>query len=426
MTNTKRLLSNYVMLSSVQAAKYILPLLTVPYLVRVLGPAKFGLIAFSQAFIQYFTMLTDYGFSFSATREVSLNRDYMEKVSEIFSSVMLIKTALMLTGFGVVCIIVFSIGIFRSDWPLYLLTYGSVAGNVLFPIWLFQGMEKMKHAATLDIILKTLFTASIFLFIKKADDYIYVPLINSAGGVLVGFVSLWIVFKKLGVRLKTPSRESVVRELREGWMTFLSTIPVSLYTATNTFLLGIFTNNTIVGYYSAGEKIVRAVQFGLLAPLSQTIYPHISRLAEQSREDGLQFIRKMARLIWVPTFFASLGLFIFAPWLGVLVLGGQFKESIPVIRILAFLPFIAGMTTVYAHFFLLGFGHSRLLPRIIITAGVLSLFWIFLFVRVLGLNEAGASMNVLVTEGTVLVLSFLAYNKLTGPACLKFQTTEVN
>lgn len=414
------------MLSSVQAAKYILPLLTMPYLVRVLGPAKFGLIAFSQAFIQYFTMLTDYGFSFSATREVSLNRDDMEKVSEIFSSVMLIKTALMLLGFGVVCIVVFSVDMFRGDGPIYLLTFGMVLGNMLFPVWLFQGLEKMKHAATLDIILKILFTASIFLFIRKADDYIYVPLINSAGGVLVGFVSLWIIFKKLGVRLKTPSRESVVRELREGWMTFLSTIPVSLYTATNTFLLGIFTNNTIVGYYSAGEKIVRAVQFGLLAPLSQTIYPHISRLAEQSREDGLRFIRKMVRLIWVPALVASLGLFIFAPWLGVLVLGGQFKESIPVIRILAFQPFIAGMTTVYAHFFLLGFGHSRLLPRIIITAGVLSLFWIFLFVRVLGLNQTGASMNVLITEGTVLALSFLAYNKLTGTACLKLQAMEGN
>ncbi|MGC2424835.1 MAG: flippase [Nitrospirota bacterium] len=425
MTNTKRLLSNYAMLSSVQAAKYILPLLTVPYLVRVLGPAKFGLIAFSQAFIQYFILITDYGFNYSATRNISIYRDDMEKVSEIFSSVMLIKTALMLMGFAVVCVVVFSIGRFRSDWPLYLLTFGSVAGNVLFPIWLFQGMEKMKHAATLDIILKTLFTASIFLFIKKADDYIYVPLINSAGGVLVGFASLWIIFNNTGVKLRLPSRESVAGELREGWMTFISTVSVSFYTATSTFILGILTNNTIVGYYSAGEKIARAAQYGLLAPLSQTIYPHISRLAEKSREDGLLFLKKIRRIIWIPTFFASLALFIFAPWVGGFVLGEKFNESIPVIRILAFLPFITGMATVYAHFFLLGFGYSRLLPRITISAGLLSLFGIFLLVHVLGLNQIGASINVVMTEVTVLALSFRAYSKLTSPARLKLQAMEV-
>ena len=183
----------------------------------------------------------------------------MEKVSEIFSSVMLIKTVLMLLGFAVVCIVVFSVGRFRVDWPLYLLTFDLVAGNVLFPVWLFQGMEKMKHAATLDIILKTLFTASIFLFIKKADDYIYVPLINSAGGVLIGFASLLIIFNKTGVKLKLPSREAVAGELREGWMTFISTISVSFYTASSTFILGILTNNTVVGYYSAGERIATAL-----------------------------------------------------------------------------------------------------------------------------------------------------------------------
>jgi PST family polysaccharide transporter len=408
----RRLAENFFSLSILQALNYLLPLITLPYLVRVLGATKYGLIAFAQAFIGYFQILTDYGFNLSATREISINRENKEKISEIFSSVMIIKFCLLFASLLLMSAIVFSFSKFRQDWLVYYLTFGMVLGQVLFPVWFFQGMERMKYITFLNIIAKTIFTVAIFLFVKIASDYLYVPLLSSLGFIIAGFLSFLIVFKDFGVRFMIPSFDSLKHQLIEGWHIFLSTVAISLYTTSNAFILGLFTNNTIVGYYAAAEKIIRAV-LGFLGPISQTIYPYLSKLMNSSKEAGIKFIRKITALVGSLSFVLSLSIFLFSDLIVKFILGTQYTGSIIVLKILSFLPFIVGLSNIFGIQTMLTLNYKKAFSNILVTAGIINVGLSILLVPIL--KHVGTSIAFLLTEifVTISMLKFLESKGIT-------------
>jgi len=137
----RSLIHNFTSLSVLQVANYLFPLITLPYIVRVIGPAKYGLINFAAAFIAYFNLICDYGFSLSGTKKFSIIRDDKEKLSKTFSTILSIKLLLSLISAFVLGIIVLLIPIFNGHWEVYLLSSGFVIGGVLFPNWFYHGIE---------------------------------------------------------------------------------------------------------------------------------------------------------------------------------------------------------------------------------------------------------------------------------------------
>lgn len=326
----RSILVNFFSLSVLQAANYVLPLITVPYLVRVLGPAKFGVISFAQALIQYFIIFTNYGFNFSATRDISVNRDNPHTISEIFSSVMIARIILTVISLIILCGIVFFIPRFKSDTILYLLSFGMVVGDVLCPLWFFQGMEKMKYITFLNIIAKLIFTVSIFIVIKQESDYLYVPLLNSAGFIIAGIWSLKVVHTNFQIKFYLPQWSSIVGSMRNSFFFFLSRLSLSLYTVTNTFILGMFTSNEITGYYAAADKIVSAVR-SLNQPIANVLYPYISRTKNTS-------IYKKIFYSWTAGgFILFIVFFFFNNLLTSIIFGPEFKVTANILKLFSFM-----------------------------------------------------------------------------------------
>jgi PST family polysaccharide transporter len=272
----KRLLDNYLSLMTLQAMNFLLPLLTLPYLVRVLGVEKFGLVMFAQSFISFFSIIVDFGFNLSATREISVHRENQKKVTEIFSSIITIKLTLLLVSFIIMLGIVFSFERLSQDWKLYTFTYLMVIGQTIFPVWYFQGMERMRLVTIVNVTSKVLFTLLIFIVIQEKQDYIYVPIVSGIGFISGGVLSLYILYKIFDQKFTFPSMPSLKYYFIDSSQYFLSRVSVSLYTSANAFVLGLLTNNTMVGYYSIAEKLYMAFQY-MYQPIIQTLYPYIAK-----------------------------------------------------------------------------------------------------------------------------------------------------
>ena len=334
-SQTRKLLTtNFLSLITLQAINFLLPLITLPYLVRILGPEKYGLIAFAQSMVLYFNILADYGFNFSATREVSINRDDKNKINNIFSSVMSVKFCLGILGFALLVLLVFIFPRFKKDWLIYLLTYGMVFGNIFFPTWLFLGLEKIKYVTIVNIISKGISTICIFIFINNVSDYIYVPLINSLGFLIAGALSLGSAFRNFKVKFSLPSLNNMKHQLIEGRHVFISQIAVSGYSNSRIFAVGLFTNSTITGYYSIAEKLVNLVQAFPVSSLVQVLYPRLSKIFSENKRYAMKIMNKfqnfttVAYLIILPVFY------FLAPYIIKIFSGEPYKEVVLVFRIL--------------------------------------------------------------------------------------------
>ncbi|BAZ98391.1 oligosaccharide flippase family protein [Methanothermobacter sp. EMTCatA1] len=405
----RRVLDNIISLTGIQLVQYLLPLITFPYLTRVLGPANFGKVAFAVAFITYFQILTDYGFNFSATREISIHRDETERVSRIYSSVMVTKTILLAVTFMAMLVTVFLIDRFRSDYLLYIFTYGLVVGNLLFPVWFFQGVERMRYISILRIVSSLIYTALIFLAVRGPGDYLYVPLINSAGFIAVGLYSQRIVMREFGVKFMIPSPSDIREQLLEGWHLFISTLAISLYTTSNRFILGLLVSSATLGYYAVAEDITRALQ-GIVSPISQAIYPYFSRIQKDDRERAKYELRKMLIFMGVLTFGLSVALVFLAPLIVGILAGPSYGESIPLLQILVFIIFAIGVNNILGVQGLVSFGYKEKFTRIVIFAGVVHIGLLLGLVMLLG--SGGAAVAVVTTEIIIGIIEYIILRRM--------------
>jgi polysaccharide transporter, PST family len=355
---------NIFALSVLQIINYAVPLISVPYLVRVLHPAGFGLLSFAQAIILLFDIVTDYGFNLSTTRTVAGCRDNREMLSRTFWVTLSAKLILMTASAIVLAAIIILTRQSRDTALLYWAAFLNVIGTALFPVWLFQGLEEMKFSVRAQALARVLTIPAIFLLVHKSSDYVI-------AGAIQGSVLIWAtVFvvpatcKRIQFRPYVPTIAELVSVFRNGWHLFLTNIAGLAYSSTTVIVLGLVAGKVQVGYYSAAEKLIRAAS-ALLGPFTQALYPHLAALRVQSPESALRLIRRSLSWVTLIGFAASLATLCLAGPIGRLVFGAAFAPSINVLRCLSPLPFLYGLTSVFGNLTLIVFEIDSSMSRIL-------------------------------------------------------------
>ena len=364
----KTVFQNLGYLSLLQFASYLFPLITLPYLARIIGPIGFGKIAFASAVITWFFSVITWGFDFTATRDTARVRENKEAVSIIFSNVFWTRIFLSIICFVILVILIILIPIFRENLAVLLVTFLLVPGHVMFPEWLFQALEKMKFITILSLFSKLFFTISVFIFIESPEDYILQPLLISLGYFVSGFIALYLILVKWGYHINKPCLKNVFITLKNGIDVFINNFTPNLYNSFSTVLVGIYYGDAANGLLSAGSKLITVVQH-FIGVLSRSFFPYLSRKIEKHK------FYAIITLSITATF--SLLLFIFAPLFIHILYSSEFEDAIILLRILAFSIFFMSLTNVYGVNFLILKGYEKTLRNITFMFSIIGMLIAF-------------------------------------------------
>lgn len=365
----KRLLENIISLSTIKGLEYVLAFINFPYLVRVLQVEYYGMIVFSQSIINYFTIFTDYGFNLSGPKKIA-QLDNKEEYGIVFANIFGAKLLFLLIWTGVFGIMLFGMAYWRdTDFKLYMVVFLSVVGNVLFPIWFFQGIQQMRYITFVNVIARILSVIGIFSLVNRPEDYLFAAFCQSVTPLVAAICSWYVIFTRYPEVIRKPTLMGIKHELKDAWPIFTSNLAMNLYTASNIVFLGMFTNNTVVGYFSGAKKIIDNIT-QLFSPISQAIYPYVSKKVTESRESAIIFLKKITRLFGGSTFVLSVFILIFAPLIVRVLLGDGYEDSIVLLRVMAFLPFLIALSNVFGIQTMLTFGLHKEFSRVLISAAV--------------------------------------------------------
>ena len=400
----KNIAKNYVALLFIQGTNFILPLIIFPYLVRTLGLEKYGLVMVAQSVAVFLTIIVDFGFNISATREVANLKNDKEKLSQFYWNVFSIKLVLIIITFILLLGLIICVDKFSVDPLIYLFSFGLVLGQAIFPTWFFQGIEKMQVITIVNVAAKLFFTISLFFVVLSPSDYQYVPIFNGLGFVISGLFGF--VFSLQYVKFIFPKLSQVKEIIENSSSLFFSNFAVSLYTSSNTLILGFFAGDSMAGVYASMEKLILAIK-SLYSPFYQAIFPNLST---KPYDEIRSYIDKMR----IPIGFLGLIISIIIFFGAKQILMLAFDDALivgysAVFQILGLISILSSLNMLYVTLYYPSIKKYKIRMKILISGGFLNLIIALSLVKFYTIY--GVAISAVTAELFILLLAVYFYYK---------------
>ena len=402
----KIIVKNYLALLFIQGANFILQLIILPYLVRVLGSEKYGLVMIAQSVALFLTIIVDFGFNISATKEVAYLKNDKEKLSQFYWNIVFVKLILIIITFIILLGMIFFIDKFKLNPLVYLFSFGLVLGQAIFPTWFFQGIEKMQVITFVTVGAKLFFTLSLFFVVFSPDDYLYVPIFNGLGFVISGLFGF--IFSLQYVKFISPKLLQIKDIIKNSSSLFFSNLAVSFYTSSNVIILGFFAGDSIAGIYSSMEKLILAIK-SIYTPVYQAIFPNLSTKPNEKIRIFIDKIRIpigiLGAVISTIIFFESKTILNFA-----------FNDALItsysiVFQFLGLISLFSSLNMLYVTLYFPSINKYKIRMKILISGGFFNLIVALVFVQFFTIY--GVAFSAITTELFILILAIIYYKKVT-------------
>lgn len=360
--------SNFAYLSILQIVGYVFPLITIPYLARVIGVDGFGKIAFAASIMVWVQTVVDWGFNYTATRDVAKNRNNSDMVSAIFSNVLWAKLLLMLVSFVILVFLIFFIPKFRDNYEVILVTFLMIPGLIMFPEWFFQAIERMKYITILNVLEKSIFTILVFLLVKGKNDYILQPLFVSLGYMCSGAIAFYIIVRRWKVRIFRPQLKLMLKTIKASTDVFVNTLAPNLYNSFSVILLGFWGGAIANGKLDAGTKFTQ-ICMKFVEIISRAFFPFLSR-----KINGHNLY---AKITIAASVCLTLLLFFTSPFLIDLFYTTEFNDAVIVLQISSVSLLFVTLSQVYGINYMMICGYERRLRNITMVFSVIGFFMAF-------------------------------------------------
>jgi len=397
----KTLVSNIASLGVVQIISYIFPLLTIPYISRIIGPDGLGLYNYIAAFITYFVLVVNYGFDFTATRKIASDPRNAKLVSKVYSTVTTSRFLILIVTIFTFILLSFYFSNIKNNFILSGILFINAVSALLTPQYIFQGLQKLSFYSTINVVKGIITTVCIFLFVTDAKHLIIYASIGVFTNLFFSvFWAFYVVFK-LKIKFVFVSLKSCLKEIQDSRLVFFSTIIFSFYTTANIIILGVFAPPKIIAYYTTAVSLINIIQSVINVPISSSLYPYIGKAFADGKEIGLEKLKRIVSLVFYFSLSACLFIFIFSPLLVKIIYGSEFENAIICVRILSVLPLLSSLSGVMGVQVMLNLGMDLKFLRITTIAAVCSVIMNFIFSYFY--SYVGSSVAYLLTEIFIVI-----------------------
>lgn len=301
-----KLVKNSMWLFVLKIMSTIIPMLTIPYITRILGATEYGIFSIALNWVLYFQVIVEYGFALTGARKIALDSS-KENIQNLFNNIISSRLILFIVSFALMNILSL---IFHLNIEIYLcmiLLFTMVFGTALQLTWLFQGLQDMKFITITDSISRIVSVILIFLIITDSSDIYLYCILYSITTLLSSIISLILVKKKYNLKFKFATFSNIKKELADGKELFASACATKIFSGIGLTILGIVTTKRITGIYSAISKIPLVLTY-MFAPISQALYPYSSEQYQKSFDYAINKIKKIA--VPIAIFFTIISLII--------------------------------------------------------------------------------------------------------------------